>query len=593
MKRRNSTKKYWAFILTLTLVAHIFVLTVQSGTAYADTKPADTNVLEAVKDGAKPGQGQTGLPDLKKLDPTNLPQSKSLNKMGEKPIQLDVNSLEGFSVLDTGSVTTQWHENTINARVVTEDSKWTTGTITQDIYVAPDTILVIQGDVQLVGDLYNYGVVVLDGYLSAEYIYANDYYVGVGTSIYNGDFILYDEFADGGIIDLLFISDITSMPIAIYSGNEVDRKGYLPLVQGAVLPILDLTLEDSPVSLYENGSYTLNDYYVGTKNQIKFTMIDYFGQTFTYYQDLVFAPYIPPTLNVLAGLTRFDTARQVSSASYASATTAILVKATDFPDALAAGPLAYALQAPILLTATDSLNEVTRQELIRLGVQKVIILGGTLVINSSVEMTLRETYEVERIAGDTRYTTAMLAANRLKDQVGAPATIVMTSGTSYADALSAGSYAAVNHFPLILTNGTNVLQHDLDFIAANGVTSVLLMGGPTIISTAVENLLKNRGLTVTRVYGASRYDTSAAMATKYFPKATHAIAANGGTFADALSAIPFAAQLNAPILLVRKDYVDASIRTYLESTYVHTINVIGGDQVVSPAARTMLLTAIQ
>lgn len=593
MKRRNSTKKFWAVFLTLTLVAQLIVLAVQSGTAYADPRAAGSTVLEAVRDGAKPGPANTGLSELKKLDPTNFPQSRSLSQPGAKPIQVDENALNGLSVLDTGSVTTQWHENTINARVITEDSKWTTGTIYQDLYVAPGAILLIQGDVQLVGDLYNYGVVVVDGYLSAEYIYANDYYVGIGEYIYNGDFILYDDFADGWVNDLLFISDIPTMPMAIYSGNEVDRNGYLPLVQGAVLPILDLTLEDVPVSLYDNGSFTLNDYYVGTKNPIKFTMIDYFGQNFTYYLNLVSAPYVPPTLNVLAGPTRFDTAQQVSSSSYASAATAILVKATDFPDALAAGPLAYALQAPILLTATDTLSEVTRQELIRLGVQKVIILGGTLVINSSVEMTLRETYEVERIAGDTRYTTAMLAANRLKEVVGAPTTIVMTSGTSYADALSAGSYAAINHFPLILTNGTSVLQHDLDFIAANGVSSVLLMGGPTIISTAVENLLKNRGLAVTRVYGASRYDTSAAMAAQYFPTATHAIAANGGTFADALSAIPFAAQLNAPILLVRKDYVDASIRSYLETTPVHTINVIGGDQVVSPAARTMLITAIQ
>lgn len=308
-----------------------------------------------------------------------------------------------------------------------------------------------------------------------------------------------------------------------------------------------------------------------------------------------FSVNIVPKANVkvFAGLNRFDTARLVSTASYVTADTAVIVQATNFPDALAAGPLAYALNAPILLTNTDRLDYYTTQELDRLQVKKVIIMGGDMVISPAVEAQLKERYLVERIAGFTRYNTAVLTAEQLKKYRGTPLKAVITSGVDFADALSAGSYAAKNGYPLILTDGKVITTENVNFLLNNSIKDVIIMGGEGIVSLPIENVLKNRGIKVDRIFGGTRADTSAAMANKFFAGSQYAIAANGWTFADALSAIPYAAKLNAPILLVRPNYVELSLRTYLKAAPIHTVQVVGGELVVSLQVRNDLLTAIQ
>lgn len=52
------------------------------------------------------------------------------------------------------------------------------------------------------------------------------------------------------------------------------------------------------------------------------------------------------------------------------------MRGDDFPDALAAGPLAYQLGAPILSTLSNHLPEYVKNEIVRLKAKNVIIIGG-------------------------------------------------------------------------------------------------------------------------------------------------------------------------------------------------------------------------
>ncbi|NLB22798.1 MAG: cell wall-binding repeat-containing protein, partial [Clostridium sp.] len=300
-----------------------------------------------------------------------------------------------------------------------------------------------------------------------------------------------------------------------------------------------------------------------------------------------------PSVGLIAGYNRFETAAMVAEASYDVTDTAIIVQARNFPDALAAGPLATALNAPILLTDTKALEYYTPDTLHQLRVKKVILMGGELVISKAVEDELKKTYQVERIAGATRYDTALKAAEYLKTLKGTPQSAVITSGTSFADALSAGSYAAINGFPMILTDGKTLTGANTSYLKDNQITNVTILGGETIISASIENNLKEQGIEVERIFGTTRVDTSAKFAQRYFPECTKAIAANGWTFADALSAIPYAAKQQAPILLVRQNYVDQVMTSYLKDSAIHLVIVIGGNQVVSEKVRNDLWLAIQ
>ena len=62
-----------------------------------------------------------------------------------------------------------------------------------------------------------------------------------------------------------------------------------------------------------------------------------------------------------------------------TADTAVIARSDRYPDgALAGAPLATNRNAPMLLTAPDSLSEATRAELARLGVTNIVLLGGDL-----------------------------------------------------------------------------------------------------------------------------------------------------------------------------------------------------------------------
>ncbi len=129
------------------------------------------------------------------------------------------------------------------------------------------------------------------------------------------------------------------------------------------------------------------------------------------------------------------------------AETALLVRGDDFPDALAAAPYAYQLNAPILSTPKDKLSNATKDELIRLGVKKVIIIGGEEAVTQTVKKEVENMkVTVERISGANRYETAAKIAEKIdSDQA------IVSFGGNFADALAIAPYAARNGIPILLT----------------------------------------------------------------------------------------------------------------------------------------------
>src|SRR6185312_11408178 len=67
---------------------------------------------------------------------------------------------------------------------------------------------------------------------------------------------------------------------------------------------------------------------------------------------------------------------------------AIVATGTDFPDALAAGPIAYASHLPIVLVAPHRFPLQAKRVLRRLRIQQVIIAGGAAAVSGAVEDAL-------------------------------------------------------------------------------------------------------------------------------------------------------------------------------------------------------------
>jgi putative cell wall-binding protein len=90
-----------------------------------------------------------------------------------------------------------------------------------------------------------------------------------------------------------------------------------------------------------------------------------------------------PVVERVAGADRYATATALSRASFAanSVATVYLATGTDFPDGLAAGPVAGLDGAPLLLVQPNRLPAAVADELRRLDPTTIVFVGGTGAIS--------------------------------------------------------------------------------------------------------------------------------------------------------------------------------------------------------------------
>ncbi|WP_135449361.1 cell wall-binding repeat-containing protein [Planococcus citreus] len=274
----------------------------------------------------------------------------------------------------------------------------------------------------------------------------------------------------------------------------------------------------------------------------------------------------------LSGESRYDTAISVSKQGWDSADTVVIARGDQYADALTAAPLADQEDAPVLLTRSGSLPSAVAEEIERLGATKAIVLGGSLAVSDDVADQLGDLgLEVDRVGGKTRYDTAVAIADELVTDA---TDAVVVSGMDFPDALSAGSYAAVNDKPILLTRPDSVpavIEAELEEYETTTV-----IGGTLAVSEDVADSLPN----ATRVSGANRYLTSLAVAEQLFENAVEGLAANGQNFPDALTGNVLAAAYDAPMLLVKQDSVNEAVET--RAHYYGTVFTTGGTLAVSP-----------
>ncbi len=110
-----------------------------------------------------------------------------------------------------------------------------------------------------------------------------------------------------------------------------------------------------------------------------------------------------------------------------------------------------------------------------------------------------------------------------------------------------------------------------------------------VIAAVLPALRADAAVTATRISGADRYATSAAISAAAFdPLVDVVYIATGVNFPDALAGAPAAAQAGGPVLLVPQGALPASTKTELDRLDPGEIVVIGGTGAVSDAVKTEL-----
>jgi putative cell wall-binding protein len=198
----------------------------------------------------------------------------------------------------------------------------------------------------------------------------------------------------------------------------------------------------------------------------------------------------------IAGATRFQTADAVAArvmglqgAAYDG--TAFIATGGNFPDALAAAPLAAAKGWPLFLSGPTALSDGTVAAMAP--VRQVVILGGSGAVPDAVEAGLRTRLgpaNVHRLSGPTRYQTAVEVASYGVANAGLGwDRVALTTGANFPDALAGGVLQGKAGSVMLLTPPTALDDATAAVLSANRntISSVTFLGGTGAVNQDVRN----------------------------------------------------------------------------------------------------------
>jgi len=310
-------------------------------------------------------------------------------------------------------------------------------------------------------------------------------------------------------------------------------------------------------------------------------------------------PDVPNVVTRIGGYDQYATAALMAQKGWAGTSDSVVLSAGmtySLVDALAAGPLAAKLKAPILLTDNgQTLNASAKAELLRLKPKKVYITSGTAVIKQSVlnEIIAMGITPVQ-LGGYDQYETSVNIAKEMANQGVNISKVVIAAGwLSPSDALSVAPIAAAQGMPILTTTQGQLpasVKTYLDSIN-DKVTDSYVVGGTAVVSDAVKGQLKGN---VKRYSGLSKYDTNVQIlkgfARQY--KNDKVYVANGETLVDALAVVPLAAASGSPVVLVNQQLDNATKDFVKLNVSTNDMVAVGGEVVVPSAGMNALTSAV-
>lgn len=286
--------------------------------------------------------------------------------------------------------------------------------------------------------------------------------------------------------------------------------------------------------------------------------------------------------------------------------TVIMASGRHWPEAVVAASIAGHTDAPVLLTPPTELRADALEFLVRTRVSRAVLIStGATVEERTISPVVASMLEsagiaVEWIGGSDHYETGVAAARRIRT-VGTlgpfGVAALVASGEVFADALVAGPLAAHGRHPVLLTPRSHLDEGVEDYLAESSIRHVVMLGGTAALSAAVEDSIRDLGLSISRLDGATRFETATLMVSLMFEH-------SGGTcFSgaevglarahvpfDSLSAAPLLALRCAPLLLSNVTTLPHETAAFLDEIRERAgdtqmrLTIFGGEKAVAGSA---------
>lgn len=191
----------------------------------------------------------------------------------------------------------------------------------------------------------------------------------------------------------------------------------------------------------------------------------------------------------IGGANRYETGREIVRTYFSTAPKVYLSTGQNFPDALGGGNAGASLGVPVVLVngGAGTVDAETLALLDDLGTTDITILGGPTTVSTGIQSQLTTLgFTVERLAGVDRFETSLLIN---QDAFAGPSQYALLStGLNFPDALAGSSLGAKVDAPLYAVPTDCVPTAVLDEFDRLAVGFVALLGGPTTLTVAVEEL---------------------------------------------------------------------------------------------------------
>ncbi|MGD7043310.1 cell wall-binding repeat-containing protein [Jeotgalibacillus proteolyticus] len=215
------------------------------------------------------------------------------------------------------------------------------------------------------------------------------------------------------------------------------------------------------------------------------------------------------------------------------------------------------------------------------------------IIYQNADPSYSYSFKTDKVSAADRMLTAISVSKELypngfssnKSQK----TVVLATAFDFADALTAGPYAAqLDNAPILLTRTDSVSAELKNELKRLKTEKVVIIGGTGAVSNGVLNQIKNMGYTVERVSGSNRYETNLQINAK-LKNVKSSILVSGTNYPDALGATPVAVNNNSSIVLAQETKLREETAAYLQNK---TVTIVGGTLVVSETIEDSLKTDI-
>lgn len=283
----------------------------------------------------------------------------------------------------------------------------------------------------------------------------------------------------------------------------------------------------------------------------------------------------------IVGSNRFETMTKISEKGWDKSKEAIFVSVHSVIDGISAVPLAYQMDIPIFFVDKEEVNLKIKEELKRLQVEKVYLIGEKDLLTDEVENELNTlNIDYERIYGKDNFETSIKIAEKINEKSEITEVALVNMRWGKPDGVVASPMLAKRGIPIIMQNKQDI-DNVITFINNYNISKTYIIGSEELFPKSIEEEIDTD---IVRISGSDRYETNKTIIKQFYniedlKKINKVYIIRDGIvnyvdFLNGLTLSPIAEKEDIPILYTSDSLREEELK-FLEENQINEIIEVG------------------